>query len=595
MSSLYYSSKSLQHYQRIINKYSPIPTTLSFHDKYDNTPYYFVQDNKAHIEISTFYSTFFHFPNEGDRDAFHSGTIYRYIGKLLYSNYDVIHDFSNKIENSITNLRNHYKLYWKNRNTHNATLFKNAFLEYARLQNIFTIFDSIEQACVENAIYLNNPLFTKDTLITRCILADYAEYNISINNSYNFISLLDKLHIFVTYAYKDKNYCIHHEYSSKLKHILLDARLNAIDTKDRLVYASKVVSLLESDMLEYNSKVFDNDYNNPTGYIYKIITTEKKEAKVSSAPTSDDEQLEKKQELVDKIEALIDAENKSSQGSAPIVENDSADTSIENPGATSIHISRVVNDYSDDKVLLPTMIEKKSHLISEARQNAYFVQKKIFHKKNTVYKTKLEHGTKLDPKQLYRGTIDGKIFRKSKKAKNNDIIVSILIDSSYSMEGIRRKNAIDTSYKLGVLFHHLKIPYSIHSHSVGDSGKTELMKQVSFKECKNATNLDRLFHLQIHGKTQEYIALKQSLVDLSNYKRGNQKGLVIVISDAETDNKDGIKSLCIDYKNKHNIDVLAIAVGKLTYVQDAYINYLYLPTSNHFFQDLVSEFERLMI
>ncbi len=595
MCALYYSSKSLQHYQRIINKYSPIKATLAFHDRYDNQPYYFVQDNIGHIEISTFYSTFYHFPNVGDRDAFHSGTIYRYIGKLMYSNYDIIQDYHNQIEACINRLRVQYDKYWNKRSVNNATSFKQVFLEYARLQDTFTIFDSIEQACIENAIYLHNPLFIKDVLKTRVILADYTEYTINVNNAYNFSSLLDKLHVFVTYAYKNPQYNIPHAYDIQLKELLLEARLEAKNTANRLEYASRVISIIEDDMNRYNSQVFDNDYTNPTGYIYNLITKQKKEVKVNNAPTNNEDELVKKQELVERIEALIDAENSTSQGNAPMEENDSYDTSIEEAGATSVYISRVVNEYADTKTLLPTMIEKKSHLISEARQNAYFVQKKIFHKKNTIYKSKLEYGSKLDPKQLYRGTIDGKIFRKSKKSKNNDIIVSILIDSSYSMEGIRRKNAIDTSYKLGTLFHHLKIPYTIHSHSVGDSGKTELMKQVSFKECKNAANLDRLFHLEIHGKTQEYIALKQSLADLAHYKRANQKGLVIVISDAETENKDGIKSLCLDYKNKYNIDVLAIAVGKLTYVQDAYINYLYLPTSTHFFQDLVAKFESLMI
>ena len=590
MCALYYTSQDLIRYQRIINHYAPIKTTLVFHDRYDNEPYYYINEQIAYIEISSFYSTFYSFPSIESRDAFHHAEIYRFIGKLHFSNYDYIEQLKKVIDDQLLILKKAYEDYW--RDFKNVKQFKEAFMYYATLCQQFKLFEKIEVSGIENQIYLNYPIFSKDIFLSRAILADYDEYNININNKYDFIALIEKLGIFVSYEYKNINYKINHHQHILIKKLLLESRLKANSTKQRYEYTIEIINLFKNEMDEYNSKGFEQNYLDRTGYIYDLIFSKPKQKMIQKTKPNQIENLIQRQEILDRLDHLIDLENQASQKE---IDEVSLEAVIQNPGKDAIEIKRISNQQIIDKPIPVLMNETKKQYIIEAKQNAYYVQKHIFHKKKTIYESKLDYGSKLEVKQLYRACIDGKVFRKVTHSKRNEIVVSILIDCSYSMEGLRKKQAIETAYKLGVLLQQLKISYTIQSHYVGDDKKTEIMEYISYQESRDIHYLDRLFHLQIKGYTQEYVALKQILFDLSKTKRDVQKGLVIVISDAETDFKEGIQKLCKQYRKTHHIDVLAIGVGTIEHVQAAYIHHLHLPSSKHFYQDLVAMFELLMI
>lgn len=594
MGVLYLTKTDLDKYQRIMNKYAPYPTKVHFVDDYKISSVTKVSQGKAIVIISSFVAAFYNFEDRADgRQFFSDAILFHELAHLLYTDYyqlELCLENKQKVDEI---LHQAYTQYWgavenQEDTTEVKALYKQAYIDvyYHEVQD--NIIRYLEDAAIENSFFKQFPEYSDYLIYARKKIVEYEILENIYTKQKGLPVLLENINHYATCFYKEQEAfetLENHQYASIIKKQIIEARMVATDTKQRIALAKSITTSIKQEIEEHASKFFEENYQHIYGELEKVAGKENESmpSNASSQETKKEvKEVEQQEESLEKRESDIDSK----------VESE------EDHGAISTMQNIVRKKNSEERFVrsLPKFtIQRIDELMTEAKQNAYLVQKRIVHKKRTQFKKKLDYGTRLDSKQLYRAKIDGRIYQISKKSKKTNVVVSILIDSSFSMQGKRQKMAIETAYKLGVMFQDLRIPFCIHGHSVGDDDITDFINYVPYEECCHRERLEEIFYLNTTGFTHEYIALKEALIDLSKHKRGTQKGLVIVISDAETESKKEIKEMCQRYKRVEDIDVLAIAVGKLGEVAQTYENYLYLPTTEHFFQSLVKEFERLAI
>ncbi|WP_249029978.1 vWA domain-containing protein [Tannockella kyphosi] len=588
MGSLFLTKQDLEKYQRIMNKYAPYPTTLEFLDDYKTTNFSFVDNNQAKVVISTFVSEPYSFhDNENGRELFHDGIVFHELAHLCYTDFAAIITYHMQEKLLLEKLQEKHDAYWQDESMKPS--YQKAFIEHYYFLKELQIFNSLEDGAIEHSFYLQFPIFSNRIIYARKKLVEYEILENIYTKQKGLPVLLEAIHHYCTCFYKQKqapNELEGHPSHQEIKSKIIEARLYTKNTKQRISLAKEIALLIKEEIETEATIFFEKNYNHRYGEMEKLTGKNNE-----SLPGNRPEEMKNKKEIdPTKIKEVEEMQETKQQEEYIDLEEEYTDTSkMQNIVRVTVSEERLSRE-------LPIFtLNRKEELLVEAKQNAYLVQKRIVHKKRTYFKKKLDYGSRLDTKQLYRGKIDGKIYQISKKSKQTNVVVSILIDSSFSMQGKRQKEAIETAYKLGVMFQDLRIPFCINGHSVGDDDITDFVQYVAYDQCRQSGILNELFYLNTKGFTHEYIALKHSLENLSKHKRGTQKGLVIVISDAETESKLEIQTLCQRYKRLENIDVLAIAVGKLGEVAQTYENYLYLPTTKHFFLELVKEFERLSI
>lgn len=600
MSFLYLTKKELDIFQRLVNKYAPYSTTVVFVDDYKIVTNLTVKDQTAKLEINTFIGAFYTFDDhEFGREYFNYAHFYFELAKLIYSDFNEINTFNKLEDNLLKVLQDAHDNYWSAIDNNGDEVvakeqFRIAYVSHFKYQQSQKIFNALESGAVENQLFKDQPQFVDAILYARRKLVGYELLENVYKEEKGLPILLEDINHYSTTLYKQINAGKQLEYhldSNKIKEIILESRLNSSSTKQRIQYSDDITVLLEDDINEFGNILFEDRYRHRFSNI-ELMVGDDKDSLPGRSDDVDDliEEIEGKSKDVD----IDDLE----LGHYDDVLEDKEEYEEYSECSIFINKDELYKRKSVQRFERPLPLTTANHmeaLIIEAKQNAFLVQKRIMNKKRSQFKKRLDQGSRLDSRQLYRATIDGRIYQISKKAKKSDVVVSILIDSSFSMQGKRQKVAIESAYKLGVMFQDLRIPFCINGHSVDDDRLTEFVSYVPYNECFDKETLKEVFYLKTTGYTHEYLALKESLEEVVENKRSHQKGIVIVVSDAETENREEISDICHRYKQNYNTEVLCIAVGKLGNVDKTYENYIYLPTTTHFFQALVKEFERLSI
>ena len=189
-------------------------------------------------------------------------------------------------------------------------------------------------------------------------------------------------------------------------------------------------------------------------------------------------------------------------------------------------------------------------------------------------KHRLEYGTQLDYSHLYNATLDGRIFKKDIRGQKKDLIISILVDNSESMNGQKIINAMKGCFELAYVMQTLNIPFTIYGHKALGHERIQMTKIIDFKESTKRNLLDRIFEMYSSGLTYEHLALQEVLYELSLQKR-HKKGFVFVLSDGDTHGIHQIHSLTQIYKNKKDIDIIGIGI-QTKQIVETYPNHIYV-------------------
>ena len=190
-------------------------------------------------------------------------------------------------------------------------------------------------------------------------------------------------------------------------------------------------------------------------------------------------------------------------------------------------------------------------------------------------KHRLEYGRHLDQQNLYRATLDGRVFKEHKQGQKKDLCVYILVDTSESMSGEKIINTMKGCFELARVLQTLKIPFCISSHKALGQTKVQLTEIISFQDCQKRYMLDRIFAMHTSGGTHEDIALEYVLKKLAEYKR-QRKGFVFVLSDGDTHGVEHIHELTHLYKKDKNIDVIGIGIQTAPLITKTYPNSLFI-------------------
>lgn len=234
-------------------------------------------------------------------------------------------------------------------------------------------------------------------------------------------------------------------------------------------------------------------------------------------------------------------------------------------------------------------------IISRSNRDSRKIKREIQRKKMNHTKKNLDYGNILASDRLYRCTTDGRIFMKRKRGETPHLKVSLLIDASTSMKNdFRIVESMKAAYYLSRMLQILNIPFSVSAHQFV-SDRTLYFDLISFKKCFKKKVLDSIFTLEPANRTNECDALEHALKILASHLKPREKGLVFVITDAETDSKERIRRLCSLYSRTCDIDVIALGVGTLSELEETYENQIYVRETDDLCDKITEQLKKLIL
>lgn len=589
--------------KRHASLYSPIPAQVVIDQSQKH--YSKIENHKGIIFLgeNAPYQYIDHLSEEG-YNLFMEGLNYHEIARFLYTDYSIMsHIYQDAMHHQ--ELANQCAKDFTQKKINDKEL-RHCLTQYVKTINLPLLLLTIEDGAIENSLGIEYPqTWTAIMYVRQHIVKSFMNENHHVDHqSYLIDKIMKEIMAICTYGYrfslkKSIVYLPHYLPDSfeDIRKLAIKGRLQAQTTLQRLEIAKDILelclpiinntveelidtiiktpqfsSLPQSLFSSQNNEIavhFQQNDNQPkeTQTKYHIDMSDEDYRRIESLEEQEEKML-KQQALKEIYNKQQDALKKKDKKLEEELENDSIEQSIIN-----VPLQRTTPS-SYGQIAMRT----KNISIARSNQIARMLKRERMYSSKSITKHKKEYGRKLDQQNLYRATLDGRVFMEHKEGHKKDLCVYLLVDNSESMSGDRIMNTMKGCYELARVLQTLNIPFSISSHKaiIGQS-KIQMTHIVSFQECKKRNILDRIYSMHTSGGTHEEIALEYVLKELAKYKR-QRKGFVFVLSDGDTHGIPRIHQLVNLYKKEYDIDVIGIGIQTIqiteTYPQHIYIQNL---------------------
>lgn len=505
-----------------------------------------------------------------------------------------------------------------------AAVLKEQLEQYVYALNLPLLLKAIEDGAVENSMGIEHPETWTALMFTRNHISQaFMNKNQDVHDTrFLMDNIIKEIMLICTYGYR------HHLYSGitylpyylssqfeEIKQFAIQGRLQSHTTQERLMIACSILHLCQPVIHEtvmeifdtiQNSKSFENiEGNNLFSDVQNEIsvTLQNNQNQSNSEKTKSKYHFDLSKEDYKRIEQIENQEEKQQQHLS-LQEILKREKEREKNKEKKLN-QNIIND-DIENLIIPFPLQRtsptaygqvaKRHLnqsIQRSNKLARLLKREIMYASKNKTKNKLEYGKKLDQKNLYRATIDGRVFYEKIQGNKKDLCVYILVDNSESMSGEKIIYTMQGCFEVARVLQTLKIPFCISCHkAVGDS--VQMTEIISFQECMKRQLLDRIFYMHISGGTHEEIALEKALKDLTLFKR-NKKGFVFVLSDGDTHGIERIHDLTRIYKKEKNIDVIGIGIQTAKKIEETYPHGMFIEDINDLPTKLIEKLREITL
>ena len=593
--------------KRHVAIYSTVPTRLMIEEESDKH-YTSFEEHKAIIILGT--HTPYHYTkhlHEEGYNLFMEGLNFHEIAKLTYTDYKIMFDVYQDAK-EVQKQANEQALAYTQKKI-KAIELKQTLYNYVRLTNLPLLLNALEDGAVENSMGIEHPETWNALMFARIHMT-----NLFINNTYNVKDqsfLMDKIiheiMVICTYGYrfslkKSIVYLPHYlnEHFESIRKLAIIGRLQSQTTAERLALSHQILDLCHSIIEKTTIELLDTITKTPQfSQLPPNLFSKSSEISVSfgkNQQTQEPQRTKSKYKIdinneeFQHIEAIEDQKEKDIQHQVlqEILKKEKEtqqrkDKNFKNEISDSQYLNSQII-YKKLEYIQPTKygsiaLRTKNQSIARSNKLARMLKRERMYASKSTTKHKLEYGRKLDQQNLYRATLDGRVFMEHKEGEKKDLCVYILVDNSESMSGDKIINTMKGCYELARVLQTLNIPFCISAHKSIGGTTVQMTEIISFQECKKRNVLERIFAMHVSGGTHEDIALEYVLKQLSEYKR-KKKGFVFVLSDGDTHGVKRIHELTKLYKKEKDIDIVGIGIQTAPMITTTYPNSLFIKDIN---------------
>lgn len=583
--------------------YSRIPTKVIIEEQSQNH-YSQIEDNKATITLgeNAPYQYVKNLHPEG-YNLFMEGLHFHEIAQLLYTDYQVMSELYQLAYQSQKETNEYARAFHQKKISRQE--LKNKLTKYIRDTNLPLLLKTLEDGAIENSLGLEYPetwnaLMFARMHMTRSFMEE--KHNVK-DQSYLMDKIMKEIMVICTYGYRFslKNSIVYLPYYlteqfDQIRKLAIIGRLQSQTTIERLQIAEKILNLCQPIIDKTINEMIDtiqksNQFSNLPNSLFSqnseiAISFGKPNQESSPQKTKSKYKIDISEEEFQHIEALED-QNEKFQQHQVLQEILKREKETLKNQEKSLKKEIKNSQYLEGQIILaplqrtqPTQygniaLRTKNASIVRSNKLARMLKREIMYASRSITKHKKEYGRKLDQQNLYRATIDGRVFYEYKEGKKKDMCVYILVDTSESMSGEKIINTMKGCYELARVLQTLNIPFCISSHKSIGGTTVQMTEVISFQECKKRQVLDRIFTMHVSGGTHEDIALEYVLKQLSDYKR-QKKGVVFVLSDGDTHGVKRIHELTHLYKKEKDIDIIGIGIQTAPQITETYPNSLFI-------------------
>lgn len=598
--------------------YSPLPTKLIIDqsDRHDSQ----IEQQRATITIgqNACFRYVTHISTEGYQ-LMNEGFLFHEIAQLIYSDYRVFAKIYNEGKRTLDKANRDAQHYVKKQITIHE--LKESLLYYVEMTNLPLLLKAIEDGAIENAMGIEHPETWHALMYARIAMIDafMNEKHDDKDQSFLMDKIMKEIMVICTYGYRfhiKKGIVYLPKYIKdfeKIRKLAIQGRLQTQTTLQRLEIAKEILVLCSPVINKTVTELIDtitksNQFSSLPDSLFSTnteIAVSFGNENTSSSPkqTPAKYQIDISQEEFQRIEALEEQNEKVLQqellqeiAKREKEHQQEKDHLFKEQIDQQTHIQNKITFVEPQLQYLSPYgkIAMRTQNVSISRSNklARMMKRERMYATKSQTKRKLDYGRKLDQQNLYRATLDGHVFMKHTEGKKKDLCVYILIDTSESMNGEKMVNAMKGCYELARVMQTLNIPFCITSHKTMGS-TVQMMKIISFDDCKKRQKLNLIYHMFASGGTHEDIALEQALKELKDYKR-HRKGFVFVLSDGDTHGIGRIHALTHFYKKEYDIDIIGIGIQTIQ-ITETYPNHIYVKDLDTLPDMLIQKLKELAI
>lgn len=526
------------------------------------------------------------------------------LASLLYTDFQVLSHVYQKATEALDMANQSAKAYLNKEIKYRD--LKDILFHYVYQTNLPLVLKAIEEGAVENAMGIEYPETWNALMYARqaIILAFMKENHNHHDTSFLMDKIIREIMSICTYGYRFKlndsivylpRYL--HQHFTEIRKLAIKGRLQTHNTTERLEIAQMILQLCSPIMEETVKEIIDTIQNGSkisgiSNSLFSQMSSEiavqfqkstSNDTQPQETPTkykmnlSDEEfqrieSLENEAEKTNNHQILQDIhrrEEKQRKQSEKRLQTQTYQSTIEQ----SVVLSPLERTTPTQYGIIALRNQHES-IVRSNKLARLFKRERMYASKSRT-KHRLEYGRHLDQQNLYRATLDGRVFKEHKQGQKKDLCVYILVDTSESMSGEKIINTMKGCFELARVLQTLKIPFCISSHKALGQTKVQLTEIISFQDCQKRYMLDRIFSMHTSGGTHEDIALEYVLKKLAEYKR-QRKGFVFVLSDGDTHGVEHIHELTHLYKKDKNIDVIGIGIQTAPLITKTYPNSLFI-------------------
>lgn len=591
--------------KRQIAIYSPIPTRLSI--THDDRHYSTIDHHTAIITLGE--QAPYRYIQQLHTEGYHlflEGLNFHEIAQITYTDYSLMSQVIQAATATQTTANLKAKAYVNKDITQSE--MQDVLAQYIYATNLPLLLKTIEDGAIENSMGIEHPESWNALMYARMniVKAFMQEEHNSKDQKFLMDKIMKELMAICTYGYRYslKNSIIYLPHYLKdqfenIRKLAIIGRLQSQTTFQRLDIAKKILTLCQPIMNKTVKELMDMINKNPqASSLPNNLFSQNSEIAMSFGNGQQENQPQKTKskyqiDISDNefqhIENIEDQNEKTNQHQVlqEILKKEKEalqrkDKNLKRELSDSQLLDTQVTykklDYFQPSKYGQVALRTKHQSILRSNKLARMLKRERMYASKSTTKHKKDYGRKLDQTNLYRATLDGRVFMEHKEGQKKDLCVYILVDNSESMSGDKIINTMKGCYELARVLQTLSIPFCIATHkSLGTT--VQMTEIVSFQECKKRQVLERIFTMHVSGGTHEEIALEYVLKQLSLHKR-QKKGFVFVLSDGDTHGVNRIHELTYIYKKEKDIDVIGIGIQTAPFITETYPHSLFIKDIN---------------
>ena len=393
------------------------------------------------------------------------------LASLLYTDFQVLSHVYQKATEAL-NMANQSAKAYLNKEIKYRDL-KDVLFHYVYQTNLPLVLKAIEEGAVENAMGIEYPETWNALMYARqaIILAFMKENHNQHDTSFLMDKIIKEIMAICTYGYRFKLndsivYLPHylHQHFTEIRKLAIKGRLQTHNTTERLEIAQMILQLCSPIMEETVKEIIDTIQNGSkisgiSNSLFSQMSSEiavqfqkstSNDTQPQETPTkykmnlSDEEfqrieSLENEAEKTNNHQILQDIhrrEEKQRKQSEKRLQTQTYQSTIEQ----SIVLSPLERTTPTQYGIIALRSQHES-IVRSNKLARLFKRERMYASKSRT-KHRLEYGRHLDQQNLYRATLDGRVFKEHKQGQKKDLCVYILVDTSESMSGEKIINTI---------------------------------------------------------------------------------------------------------------------------------------------------------